>query len=168
MNIKSIIKPQHKNAFTLIELLIVVLIIAILAGTIVAVINPEKQRARVRDATRQKDLQVLSLALEQFYSEKNYYPEGPYSGPSTSLTTSLVMGPPSYLKAAPSEPGGAGFSYCYYACTATGTCNGPSFAQNYVLCAVQETSTVVGSAPDGTFCNVTPSNLGRYCISNPL
>ena len=137
--------------FTLVELLIVIAIIAIVSGVVIAVINPERQRAKVRDAARQKDLQVVALALEQFYADRNQYPVfATYGG----LGAALVAG---YLKALPNDPI-AGNSYCYAS---------PN-RNNFVLCATQETDPAVRAAQDGTSCNPTGTVVGRYCVANPL
>ena len=140
----------------MIELLLVVAIISILAGIVIAIINPEKQRARVRDAGRQKDIQTLSLALEQYYADNNAYPAG--SGTNlSSLTAALIGGTTTYIKAMPTDPV-SGYSYCYNLIN----------SQNYVMCAVQESHNDQETAPDGTSCNPSPANMGRYCVSNPL
>ena len=63
-------KSLRKDAkgFTLIELLIVIVIIGILAGVLVAVINPAAQQNRARDATVQAGLNKMALAVGSFNS----------------------------------------------------------------------------------------------------
>jgi len=65
---------MDKEAFTLVELLIVVSIIGILAGVAIAVINPNKVRGRARDGVRKNDIAVIKGAIENYYSEHNIYP----------------------------------------------------------------------------------------------
>lgn len=147
---------DRRKAFTLVELLLVMGIIVILSGLVLAVINPERQRARIRDAERKKDLNVLSLALEQYYANNNRYPATGF----VNLGPALVTGAVTYMRSDESlvDPL-AGYGYCY---TTTGG------NQNYVLCARLEVDNIVGNAPDGSSCNPTPATGGRYCVSNPL
>ena len=61
-----------KKAFTLIEILIVVAIIAIL--TLLAIANWHQQLNRAKDAQRKKDLNRLKIAFEEYYDDNNCYP----------------------------------------------------------------------------------------------
>jgi prepilin-type N-terminal cleavage/methylation domain-containing protein len=60
--------PIHsvRQAFTLIELLLVIGIIAILAGIVIVAINPTKQLASARDAQRRSHVNALINAVYQF------------------------------------------------------------------------------------------------------
>lgn len=49
--------------FTLIELLVVIAVIGVLAGAIIAVINPPEQLARSRDAARKSAIEQLGKAV---------------------------------------------------------------------------------------------------------
>jgi general secretion pathway protein G len=82
-----------KKAFTLIEILIVVVIIGILAGVLLSVINPEALYGRARDSRRQSDLKTLQTGLENYYSEKRMYPTAATwitAGSGSSLYTALT------------------------------------------------------------------------------
>lgn len=61
------------RGFTLVELLIVIAIIAILSALIMA--NFAASRAKARDAKRISDIAQLQLALEQYFSKNNIYPD---------------------------------------------------------------------------------------------
>ena len=52
-----------KKGFTLIELLIVIAILAILATTVVLVLNPAQILAQARDAQRISDLSSIKSAI---------------------------------------------------------------------------------------------------------
>lgn len=59
-------KPyQRKEAFTLIELLIVIVIIAVLAGIVVIAVNPGEKLAEMRDNERKTHLNTILSAVEE-------------------------------------------------------------------------------------------------------
>lgn len=131
----------HKNkSFTLVELLIVVGIVGILAGLIVAAINPNLLRQKARDANRKKDISVLSEAVGQYYADNNAYP---------AALTDLV---PEYLTSVPSA-GTQVVAYCY-----------SSPGQTYNLCTQLENTS---EASTGTTC-FAPAITPYYCVSNPF
>ena len=72
------------SGFTLLEILLVVGIIAILAGIVIIAINPSKQLAQVRNTERKSDLKQLYNGMTQFYIDKGYYPA------STTLSTTTL------------------------------------------------------------------------------
>ena len=59
---------RSQKGFTLIELLIVIVIIGILAGVLIAVIDPTSQQNRARDAGVQATVNKVGLAVEGFNS----------------------------------------------------------------------------------------------------
>lgn len=63
-----------KNAFTLVELLIVIALIAILAVAVLATINPIEQSNKAKDATVQNDAAEVMNAYERYYTSKASYP----------------------------------------------------------------------------------------------
>ena len=62
------LRKYNQKGFTLIELLIVIVIIGILAGVLIAVINPAQQQSRARDAGVQATINKVALAVEGFVS----------------------------------------------------------------------------------------------------
>ena len=73
---------NSKRGFTLLEILLVVGIIAILAGIVIVAINPSKQLATVRNTQRKSDIKQIDSAVQQYYIDHNRYP--------SSITTSLT------------------------------------------------------------------------------
>lgn len=71
------VRRNREQAFTIVELLIVIVVIAILAALVVVAFNGIQ--ARARDTQRGANLQSLAKALEAYYAEKGSYP--PFSQP---------------------------------------------------------------------------------------
>ncbi len=80
-----------RKAFTLIELLIVIAIIAILAGIIITATTGATKKAR--DSKRVADIQMLQTALVQYEADNGKYP---------SSLQDLVNG--GYISAIPVDP----------------------------------------------------------------
>ncbi len=66
-------KPKQ-DGFTLVEILIVIMIVVILAVVALFVFNPAKQRYRVWDIQRKRELEQLRILYENYFSEHLRYP----------------------------------------------------------------------------------------------
>ncbi len=66
------LKQKHLSGFTLTELVVVILILAILAGALVPRVTD--RMAASRDSRRLADVHVLREAIEQYYMDKGAYP----------------------------------------------------------------------------------------------
>ena len=78
---------QTQKGFTLIELLVIVAVVGVLAGAIIAMINPDRQFANARNAQRKKDLRDIANALEAYVTVNGSYP---VSGASVWCNTSAT------------------------------------------------------------------------------
>lgn len=113
---------SHKKGFTLLEILLVVGIIAILAGIVIIAINPGKQLATVRNTERAANLKEINNAIQQYYIDHSSYPASipnsleeicdtgatttPHSIDCTGLVDLSIL-VPTYLVAIPSDPQGS-------------------------------------------------------------
>lgn len=67
---------KNQKGFTLIELLIVIVIIGILAGVLIAIIDPQTQQNRAKDAGVQASINKVALATQGFISAYGRIPAG--------------------------------------------------------------------------------------------
>ena len=116
-------KREYLNqGFTLLEMLLVVAIIAILAGIVVAAINPGKQLATVRNTERAFNLNEIHKAMQQYFIDNYHYPAATpttlteicNTGSNSTSTgidcTGLIdLSPlvPTYITAIPTDPQGS-------------------------------------------------------------
>jgi prepilin-type N-terminal cleavage/methylation domain-containing protein len=66
---------NKKSGFTLIELLIVIAIIGVLAGLVIAVINPTRQRQRAQDGVLIRTINNLAASVAAFEAAKGRVPD---------------------------------------------------------------------------------------------
>ncbi|MGB0685063.1 MAG: type II secretion system protein [Planctomycetota bacterium] len=103
--------PGRRAGFTIIEMLIVVTILAMLAGILVPVL--ETEAATARDARRASDLKSVASALAHYYQDNRAYPDtsdvwqgdagsvGSFGYDATGYIPGLV---PDYLPFLPKDP----------------------------------------------------------------
>ncbi len=106
---KTLRFPHLKQSgFTLIELSIVVLILAVLAGVLVPRIGT--QGAAARDARRIADMKTITAAIEQYYADHGKWPtantNGSYGGWDVSHDGNFIqeLVNKGYLREAPKDP----------------------------------------------------------------
>jgi len=123
-------KISKNKGFTLLEILLVVGIIAILAGIVIIALNPSKQLKTVRDMQRKQAIGEINKALIQYFIANGRYPDmelaisttireicntGSASATTTSVTgetcvsinsVNLSQLVPDYLAAIPVDPSG--------------------------------------------------------------
>lgn len=84
---------KSTSAFTLVELLIAIVVIAILAAISVVAFNGIQERAR--DANRQSDISTIAKALDLYYVEHGQYPAITQTG--AGLTPGVANSHPAYM-----------------------------------------------------------------------
>jgi len=107
-NIKS------QSGFTLIEIMIVVIILAILAAAVIPRLTGRTQQAK--ESRAKADIQTLSLALDLYAIDNGFFPSSAQgldalrSKPSSAPTPTSWRGP--YVKkASPKDPWGNPYKY---------------------------------------------------------
>ncbi|MBI2022441.1 hypothetical protein HYS97_01145 [Candidatus Daviesbacteria bacterium] len=114
-------KIFNRSGFTIIEIIIFLLIITIVFGIIITSSNIIQKNAR--NAKRQSDLRLLQSALQQYYADKQFYPDGSFNitdSATRELTDLSGNGNPEattpknvYLRQLPSESTPSQLPYVY-------------------------------------------------------
>ncbi|MCL4354332.1 prepilin-type N-terminal cleavage/methylation domain-containing protein [Patescibacteria group bacterium] len=145
---------RKKDAFTLIELLIVIAIIGVLAALLMA--NFIGVRQRSRDSQRKSDMRQIQSALELYRADESSYPAAlPACGdPLTGATTSNV-----YIQKLPCDPV-SGDTYSY---TTTGT---PPMSYVLIACLENVNDSQKDTSNDPSACTGGSTNWSMT-LENP-
>lgn len=102
---------QNQRGFTIVELLIVIVVIAVLAAVGLVAYNGVQQRAR--DTKRAADIDNVKDMLEIYKAQTGTYPAVCPGGDNAGCSLSLLSTPlvPSYMPAIPSDPGSSTYHY---------------------------------------------------------
>ncbi len=68
-------KRAYNTAFTLLEILIVIALLALIITAFIVLINPKLQINKANDSNRKNDLAIFKKALEDYYNDHNCYPK---------------------------------------------------------------------------------------------
>ena len=105
--IQSNSHTEPTRAFTLIEILIVVALIGIIST--IGLWWLADSRSYGRDSARVADVQMLTLALEQYYGTCRQYPEALTLASANGCPTGITLA--DYLPTLPLDPAGASYDY---------------------------------------------------------
>jgi prepilin-type N-terminal cleavage/methylation domain-containing protein len=80
-----------EKAFTLVELLIVIALIAILSVAVLATINPIEQSNKAKDSTVQNDAAEVMNSYERYYANAQEYPWMKYGASKASVEDAILL-----------------------------------------------------------------------------
>lgn len=169
---------KSTSGFTIVELLIVIVVIAILAS--ISIVAYSGIQARARDSQRRNDVSEIVKALELYYADNGQYPTSSGAGSTTinsswSTTAdaswqSLSNALKTYLNKLPTDPTSTpngnvqatgNYNYAYF--SAGSYCNGAMTSHQAYLLIYQlegssQTNTLTGD------CSTTP--VGPYSAAS--
>ena len=86
---------KTQKGFTLVEILIVIVLLAILSAVVIATVNPLEQLRRARDSSREQNAETLLSAINRYQVTRENNPEILDSADSASCEE-IVQGAPVY------------------------------------------------------------------------
>lgn len=112
-------RPTKRSGFTLVELIVVISILAVLAGVVVPKVQSHVQKSR--DARRLADIRAIQEAITSYYTDRGSYPppikNGSYGGWDVSSDGNFIdeLVKTGYLSEVPTDPiNDATYHYRYY------------------------------------------------------
>lgn len=103
---------ERQSGFTIVELLIVVVVVAILATITIVAFNGIQ--AKARDSERAAETRTVMQALEMYAADNGSYPSVGTDNIGYSMTTLTATLVPKYISAIPTPPsGGSSADYQY-------------------------------------------------------
>ena len=123
----------HKNGFTIVELLVSIVVIAVIASIIIVSYRGIEKTSR--DSERTSDITLIKIALEKYQAEKSVYPSVCPGGDNVGCNvTNLATALKPYLDVIPQDPVYAGvtnFSDYQYIRRQPSVANGYGLLINY-------------------------------------
>ena len=146
-------RRDSERGFTLIELMIVVAIIAILAGILIP--NFVNARAQAQTAACESNLRSIATALELYYADNQIYPTAAGAAVQPSLLTSNGV---AYLNNTPKDPAAQSGAATYALTTSQAT--GGSPATYTITCPGVHAGSTLAKVP------LTGGASGTVCGTN--
>lgn len=101
---------HYKKAFTLVEILVVIAIMAVLTAIVYTSFNGAKSQSK--DQQRVSDMNVIQLGLEVYFNQKHQYPQ--------NLPDVVALGYMPSIPTPPTSPSGINYQYNYFPMTTGG------------------------------------------------
>ncbi len=151
---------QKSKGFTIVELLIVIVVIAILATLVIVTFTGIQKKAR--DSKRQTDVTAVASHLEAFYANNGYYPTltdlqdtaagGFVNSQLKGLDPSALKSPEGDTIAGTAGNGSSGWAYGYTTtgCTATSASSTTNECTAFTLTANLEGSSTAFTKSSNT------------------
>jgi type II secretion system protein G len=144
---------EAERGFTLIELMIVVAIIAILAGILIP--NFVNARSQAQTAACESNLRAIATALELYYADNQVYPTASAVAVQPSLLTANGV---AYLNNTPRDPAAQTANAMYTVTTTLATSGSP--ASYTIACPGTHAGSTLAKLPlaggtSGTSCGAT-------------
>lgn len=138
---------ERQRGFTLLEMMVVVAIIAILAGILIP--NFTRARAQAQTAACIGNMKIIATALELYYTDKQVYPVATTASINSTFLTANMTG---YLNQVPEDP--AAGSSAFYEITTTAASGNGGVAGYTIWCP--------GSHDPSTLQNIAPGTSNTH------
>ncbi|MBI4067472.1 prepilin-type N-terminal cleavage/methylation domain-containing protein [Candidatus Gottesmanbacteria bacterium] len=157
----GLVKNLNNSGFTLLEIVIAMIIIAIVSGAVLG--NFFSSLGKGRDSRRKQDLELIAKGLELFYNDHRAYPT---SGALLNAGSTFVDDKGTvYMQKVPGDPKVvSGWLYDY-------DLMGPVSGQGYVIYACIENKNdpkrkIDGYAGSSCGCNIESTGFCNYAVSS--
>ncbi|MEN9407915.1 MAG: hypothetical protein RLZZ455_1131 [Candidatus Parcubacteria bacterium] len=156
----SLFSTKYRSGFTLIELLVVVAVIGVLAGAIVAAVNPGEQFARGNDASRKSRVTQLGKAVEAYAIDSGGFPTADANWMQSLVNRGLLKTLVAAVSGNRACVGNIVNGFCY-----AGGGAATSYVYTYIQSSAEATkcSGGVGGA-SSTVYYVYDTSVGRACL----
>lgn len=138
---------ERQRGFTLLEMMVVVAIIAILAGILIP--NFTRARAQAQTAACIGNMRTIATALELYYTDKESYPVATAASIESTFMANNLNG---YLSFIPHDPAAAPSTY--YMLTTVSAANNGGVAGYTIWCP--------GAHDPATLQNLTPGTTNTH------
>jgi prepilin-type N-terminal cleavage/methylation domain-containing protein len=168
---------RKQKGFTLVEIILVTVIIAILAGTVISVINIPRIQARSRDSRRVGDIKRMQTALELHFADNRSYPDFSTSWVEVN-TAGFSTAMASYISDTPQDPrngessgvscfGSGNYGY-WYRTTAGGATYVLGTIVEMAETAEDDMCSSVPNCANAAYACPTATATRCYCVQNPM